>query len=194
MCGLSTATEIWSERAATSLMRATVSALVSGPSSEAKTVSLTGPISFSNSRLTACSSCAVRNPMAPVYPAARNRATARVARRAQMRGGEGGGTPRRSSHSALASWLRLSAELPRTLSGCRRPRRTPADGPLSAPWRLAPHDLEHFSIPGGIDAGVDERGAGGRQRGREGGGEAGLVRDCPRGHAEGAGQGGRVGS
>src|SRR5437899_4466931 len=115
MCGLSTATEICSERAATSLMRATVSALLSGPSSEAKTVSLTGPVSFSNSRLTACSSCAVRNPMASVYKAARNRAT-------------------------------------------------------------APHDLEHFSITGGIDAGVDERGAGGRHRGGEGGNEAGLVR------------------
>src|SRR6266849_6416149 len=90
-------------------MRATVSALVSGPSSEAKTVSLTGPINFSNSRLTACSSWAVRNPMDRVYKVAPHRATARVARRAQMRGGEGGGTPRRSSHSALASWLRLSA-------------------------------------------------------------------------------------
>src|SRR6266568_6215910 len=108
MCGLSTATEIWSERAATSLMRATVSALLSGPSSEAKTVSLTGPVSFSNSPLTACSSCAVRNPMDRVYKVARYRATARVARRAQMRG--------------------------------------EADGPLSAPWRLAADDLQHLAI------------------------------------------------
>src|SRR5207244_4699620 len=30
-------------------------------------------------------------------------------KKAQMRGGEGGGIPRRNSHSALASWLRPSA-------------------------------------------------------------------------------------
>src|SRR5713226_6917233 len=124
-------------------MRATVSALLSGPSSEVKTVSLTGPISFSNSRLTACSSCAVRNPMASVYPETRRGA------------------------------------FPPSLSVTRR---------------FTPHDLEHFSITGWIDPRVDESGAGRRLRGREGGGEAGLVRDCPRGHAEGAGQGGRVGS
>ena len=56
MWGFITLTVIFSESAATSLMSETVWALFSGPSSEAKTVSVTGPVSFWNSRVTASSS------------------------------------------------------------------------------------------------------------------------------------------
>src|SRR5262249_55712032 len=63
MCGLSTDTDSLSESAATSCMSLTVCAFVSGPSSEANTVSLTGPPILANSCLTASSSCVDRNPI-----------------------------------------------------------------------------------------------------------------------------------
>src|SRR6266508_1417148 len=66
MWRLSTDTDSLSDSAATSLTSATVWALVSGPSSEAKTVSLTGPPIRSNSTLNARSSWAERNPMAAI--------------------------------------------------------------------------------------------------------------------------------
>src|SRR6188474_12773 len=69
MWGLSTTTESRSSSAATSLIRAMVWALVSGPSPEANTVSLTGPASRSNSFFTVCSSRGERKPMGGVYVA-----------------------------------------------------------------------------------------------------------------------------
>src|SRR5438309_589678 len=47
-----------------------------------------------------------------------------------MRGGEGGGTPRRSSHSALASWLRPSAR------SATYVERVPPPSPHSRRWAL----------------------------------------------------------
>src|SRR3990167_8200931 len=67
MKGLRISTDSLSESAATCFTRATVWPLVSGPSSEANTVSFTGPVNFASSFRTACSSCAERDAMTEVY-------------------------------------------------------------------------------------------------------------------------------
>ncbi len=50
-------------------------------------------------------------PQAGLTPARTQHLSTAHLKKVQMRGGEGDGTPRRSSHSALASWLRLSARI-----------------------------------------------------------------------------------
>src|SRR2546426_5660207 len=69
---------------------------------------------------------------ASTYHTTRRRATppnsGRRLKKVQMRGGDCGGTPRRSSHSALASWLRPSA---RTATYVER---VPPQSPHSRRW------------------------------------------------------------
>src|SRR5262252_6067992 len=98
MRGFSTAPEIRSSSAATSLIRATVWALLSGPRPDANTVRVTGPAMRLNSLTTASSSRAERKPMggiiragarlreALIAPGARRGSSAR-GRAARARGG-----------------------------------------------------------------------------------------------------------
>src|SRR5262245_35789482 len=126
MCGFSTATEIRSSRAATSLMRATVWALLSGPSPEANTVRVTGPAMRLNSLTTASSSRAERKPMAGIIRAAaqlRERGIASLGRRASPGRGQAararGGPADDLEHPAVARRVdpRVDQRGPRVAEG-----------------------------------------------------------------------------
>src|SRR5713101_4611390 len=79
----------------------------------------------------------------------RLRRTSRLLKKVQMRGGEGGGTPRRSAYSALASWLRPSARMATYVE------RVPPPAPHSRRWaffsrllRLGEGDEERAELDG----------------------------------------------
>src|SRR5262249_54753353 len=126
MCGLSTDTDRRSSSAATSLISATVWALLSPPSSEANTVSLTGPPRRSNSFRTACSSCAERKAMAAIIPSGAGRravrSPARLGAAPALRRGRG--RPAHDlEHAPVARRVDAGVDQARTGGGERRGER-----------------------------------------------------------------------
>src|SRR3989304_1053653 len=147
MCGFSTVTESLSESAATSRIKATVWVLCSPPSSAAKTVSLTGPPSFSNSFFTATSSCAVRNAMAEVYPLPRSRARWRPAHDLEGSAVAGGVDARAEERGARACLGRDERRLETGLLGGREDPEAEGPGEGAGAGAGGPGPSERMEAP-----------------------------------------------